>query len=164
MVRTMSRKIMTLEELAATSAKVGKRVNEHTDRAANSVKETVAKSAKRVNDHTTAQADATRKHSDDNHAATQRVIRDEAEATRRALGNYMALPEIIIGAILGIIAGLAMWFAEKGVIMKPISYDAVGNVTAYGTDTFMVVLLAIVLGIFVFFCASSLIHWIRNRH
>lgn len=162
-------------ETKYVSAEVGRRVNAHTDKNTAVVQETVAKVGKRINDHTTAEhaetrrrSDdnhaATRAHSDDNHAETREVVRSEAAATRKALRDYMEWPEIIFGLICGIIAGVALWLLEKDVIVKPTAMDAAGNVTAYGTDVFMVAVLAAVFGIFVFFVISWLVHAIRNRN
>lgn len=177
MVIIMAKK--TLEEMFSetkyVSAEVGRRVNAHTDKKTSEVQETVARAGKRINDHTTAEHAATRKHSDDNHAATRQrsddnhaetreVVRSEAAATRKALRDYMEWPEIIFGLILGIIAGVALWLMEKDVIVKPTAMDAAGNVTAYGTDVFMVAILAAVFGIFVFFVVSWIVHAIRGRN
>ncbi len=140
-------------EIQETTAKVGARVNARVDRRAAEIQETTAKVGKRVMDR-----------SDENHSETRRVIRDENERTRRALRDYMEWPEILIGLICGIIAGIGMWVAEKSVILKPVAWDKAGNVIKYGPDTFLVVVLAIVLGAFVFFCISWLVHAIRNSN
>lgn len=154
-----------IQEQKAFSANVGKRVNAHTDKKAQEVKTFVAAAGGRVNKHTTKEAEATRKRSDDNHAETRRHSDENHAETRRriaALEERVTPGQVIIGIILGIIAAVALWLAEHDVIVKPTAFDAAGNVTAYGTDVFMVALLAIVLGIFVFFVVTWLIGAIRK--
>jgi len=151
-------------EVQETTAKVGKRINAHTDRKTAEVQETVAKVGTRVNAHSDSNHAATRAYSYENHTATRQVVRDEAERTRRSLKDYMEWPEIIFGLLCGILAGIGMWLMERNVILKPLAWDKAGNVTKYGPDTFMVIVLAVVLGIFVFFCISWLVHAIRHRN
>lgn len=150
-------------EVQTTVALVGKRVNAHTDKKATEVQDTIAKTGKRVTDHVTTEHNTTRQHVTAEHEETRDIIREEAERTRRIVGDYADFPEIVIGLILGIIAAVAMWLCEKDVVVKPTAMDAAGNVTAYGTDVFMVAVLAIVLGAFVAFTTCWIIHAIR-RH
>ncbi len=151
-------------EVQTTVAKVGKRVNAHADKKATEIQDTIGKTGKRVTDHVTAEHGATRQHITDEHEDTRDIIRDEAAQTRAVIADYADFPEIVIGIILGIIAAVAMWLCEKNVIVKPTAMDAAGNVTAYGTDVFMVAVLAIVLGAFVAFTTCWIIHAIRRRH
>lgn len=154
-----------IDEQKAFSAAVGGRVNKHTTKKTQEAKTFIAATGGRVNKHTTKEAEATRKRSDDNHAETRRHSDDNHAETRRriaALEERVTPGQVIIGIILGIIAGVALWLAEHGVIVKPTAFDAAGNVTAYGTDTFMVTLLAIVLAVFVFFTVTWLIGAIRK--
>jgi len=150
------------------------RVNETTFNEGAKTRETVARGLARVNSNTNTRAqeimdrsDAnhreTRNHSDANHRETQRAIREEGARTRSELLDYMEWPEIVIGLILGIIAGISMWFAEKTVILKPVQWDTAGNVLKYGPDTFLVIVLAVLFGAFVFFCVSWIVHAIRRR-
>ena len=159
----------------ATSAKVGARVNSHVDRRTAEIQETTAKVGVRVNSHTDRKAaeiqETTAKvgrrivdRSDANNSETRRIVREEAVRTRNELRDYLEWPEIIIGLLFGIIAGIAMWFAEKSVIIKPVQWDSAGNVLKYGPDTFLVIVLSVLLGAFVFFCVSWIVHAIRTRY
>ena len=150
------------------------RVNETTFNEASKTREAVARGLVRVNnntntraqeikDHSDANHRETRNHSDANHRETQRAIREEGARTRSVLLDYWEWPEYAIGAILGVIASLCMWFAEKDVILKPVKWDAAGNVLKYGPDTFLVIILAVLFGVFVFFCAGGIVHAIRRR-
>ena len=153
------------QETKTFVAATGGRVNKHTDKKTQETKTFVAATGGRVNKHTTKEAEATRKRSDDNHAETRRHSDDNHAETRRwiaALEERVTPGQVIIGIILGIIAGISLWLAEHDVIVKPTAFDAVGNATAYGTDTYMVALLAIVLAVFVFFTVTWLIGVIRK--
>lgn len=160
-------KATSLERLFAETSeavvRTGMHGEQHVDRKAAEICETAAKVGVHVE-----------KHSDRNHGETRnlvreeadgirRVIRDESDGLRRDLRDNMEWPEILIGLLFGIIAGIAMWFAEKGVIIKPVQWDAAGNVLKYGPDTFLVIVLAVVLGVFVFFFVSWIVHAIRSR-
>jgi hypothetical protein len=157
-----------------TAAKVGVHNERHMDRKATEIQETAAKVGVHVEKHMDRNHEATRSVIRDEAENTRGVIRDEADGTRRvirdesnrlseSLRDRMEWPEIFIGLLFGIIAGIGMWFAEKGVIIKPIQWDAAGNVLKYGPDTFLVVVLSIVLGVFVFFLVSWIVHSIRAR-
>jgi hypothetical protein len=150
-------------EIQETAVKVGRHIEARVDRRTAEIQDTTAK----VGRHIEARSDR-------NHGETRNVIRDEADGTRRvirdesdrlskSLRDNMEWPEILIGLLFGIIAGIGMWFAEKGVIIKPVQWDAAGNVLKYGPDTFLVIVLSVVLGVFVFFFVSWIVHAIRSH-
>ena len=146
-----------------TVARSGARLREFTFNEGAKTRETVARGLARTNANVNTRAKEIMDRSDANHADTQRVIREEGARTRGELLDIMEWPEIVFGLILGIIAGLGMWFAEKSVIIKPVQWDSVGNVTKYGPDTFLVIVLAVLFGAFVFFCTTWIVHAIRRR-
>jgi hypothetical protein len=147
-----------------TVARTGARMIVHTTDEAQKTRETVARTGARMIEHTTGEATRVMGHVDANHDDTRRVIREEHDRTRNALRDVMEWPEILMGLILGIIAGIGMWFAEKDVILKPVRWDAAGNVLKYDVDTFMVIVLAVLLGTFVFFVVTWIVHAIRKRY
>lgn len=147
-----------------TVARTGARMIVHTTDEAQKTRETVARTGARMIEHTTGEATRVMGHVDANHEDTRRVIREEHNRTRNALRDVMEWPEILMGLILGIIAGIGMWFAEKDVILKPVRWDAAGNVLKYDVDTFMVIVLSVLLGTFVFFIVTWIVHAIRKRY
>ena len=164
MVIKMSKSLSEMfKETQATSFDEGAKTRETVARGLVRVNNNTNTRAQEIKDRSDANHRETRNHSDANHRETQRAIREEGARTRFELLDYWEWPEYAIGAILGIIASLCMWFAEKDVILKPVKWDAAGNVLKYGPDTFLVIILAVLVGVFVFFCVGGIVHAIRRR-
>lgn len=166
--RSAARVTSTVREVGDRNAEVvartGARVNAHTTEVGNRTNEVVARTGARITDTVRTTGDRVMERSDANHDDTRRVIREEHSRTRNALRDVMEWPEILFGLICAIAAGIAMWFAEKDVILKPVQWDASGNVLKYGVDTFMVIVLSVLLAAFVFFVVTWIVHAIRKRY
>ena len=147
-------------ETNATVATAGRRLKDHIDRRAGETNATVATAAVRLKGHMERQATEIKDRSDSNHAETQRVIREEGIRTRSAIRDEVSPGVILFGIIMGLIAGLGMYFAERSAIFKPVAWDAAtGAVTKYAPDTFMI----IVLSIFLFFATFFIVTWITHE-
>lgn len=145
---------------AVTARAVDSAVKKSTDENRAFTARAVDAGTKKVSDKIDATSAETRDYIGEEHKRTREEI---DRAARKMLGNHVGALEIIIGLIAGIIAGVAMYFMESNVIVKPTAYDAVGNVLSYGTDVFMLSILSVVLAAFVFFCVTTTVHWFRTR-
>lgn len=134
------------------TAKTGARVIANTNRRTDEVKEVTAKTGRRVMDR-----------SDANHSETRRVIREESDRNIRILSDNYTGGEYLIAFILGILAGIGAWIAEKSVFYIPVAFDTAGNPIKYSTDLTMAFIFAAAVAVAVFFVTLWLIHTIAKR-
>ena len=140
------------DEVKETTAKAIMRVLKSLFQHSSEVKENSAKIGKRIMDH-----------SDENHAETRRVIREESDRNIRILSDNYTGGEYLIAFILGVLAGIGAWIAEKSVFYIPVAFDTAGNPIKYSTDLTMAFIFSAAVGVTVFFIVLWLVHTIAKR-